>query len=173
MNFKGHLAAGAVAGVVVAESASRLGFVPQEDYPVWGAVWATTFFFSLFPDLDTSSVPQRWFFRIVFGLLIYLGWTEHYELATLIGLLSIIPLLDHHRGWTHRKISPLIVPIALVATYSYWRARNTWLGEFSWTNVWDLLEANLVFWAASLIGWYIHLILDGYFRVFPTAGDHH
>jgi len=173
MNFRGHLIGGTVVGVGMAGLASRLGYIPAGDYGILGGVCSTVVFFSLFPDLDTSSVPQRWFFRIVFGALLYLGWTERYELATLVGILSLLPLLDHHRGWTHRKISPLVVPVLLGAAYEYWRARNAWLGEFSWTNVGDLLAGHLIFLVACIVGWYVHLLLDGQFRLFPTDRNHH
>lgn len=173
MNFRGHLVGGIAVGVAVAETAAQLGYIARADHSIWAGVCGTTVFFSLFPDLDTSSVPQRWFFRIVFAVLLYLGWMERYELATLVGLLSVLPLLDHHRGWTHWKLSPLVVPVLLGAVYEYWRARHAWFGAFSWTNVQNLLEAHLVFLIACMAGWYTHLVLDGRFKLFPTDGDHH
>lgn len=173
MNFRGHLIGGIAVGVAVAETAAQLGYIARADHRIWAGVCGTAVFFSLFPDLDTSSVPQRWFFRLVFAALLYLGWVERYELATLVGLLSVLPLLDHHRGWTHWKLSPLIVPVLLGAVYEYWRARHTWFGAFSWTNVQILLEAHLVFLVACMTGWYAHLVLDGRFKLFPTDRDHH
>jgi len=173
MNFRGHLIGGVAVGIGVAEISSRLGYIPPEDPRTWAGVWGTAVFFSLFPDLDTSSVPQRWFFRIVFAMLLYLGWTQRYELATLVGILCLLPLLDHHRGWTHWKISPLVVAVLLGAVYEYWRARHAWFGEFSWANVRALLEGHLAFLAACVAGWYTHLLLDGRFKFFPTDRDHH
>ena len=134
MNFRGHLTGGVAVGIGVVVVSSRLDYIPSEDYRMWAGVCGTTIFFSLFPDLDTSSVPQRWFFRIVFAALLYLGWTERYELATLVGILSLLPLLDHHRGWTHWKISPLLVSVLLGAAYEYWRAKHAWLSGFSWAK---------------------------------------
>jgi membrane-bound metal-dependent hydrolase YbcI (DUF457 family) len=173
MNFRGHVIGGVLAGVVVASAASHWGYIGPRDHITWAAVCCTTVFFSLFPDLDTSSVPQRWFFRLVFVGLVYLGWQERYELATLLGVLSILPLLDHHRGWTHWKISPLVVPVLLGAVYEYWHSRHAWGAGFSWTEVGKVLEEHVVFFAACIIGWYTHLFLDGRFKVFPTDRDHH
>ena len=153
--------------------ATHYGCVDADDLNTQVAVAGTALFFSLFPDLDTASVPQRWFFRGVFMALVYLGWNEHYELATLLGILAVLPLLDHHRGWTHRKFSPLLVPVLLGTAYEYWRVRQVWFGEFSWTNVPYLLEENLVFLVACIVGWYTHLVLDGCFKLFPTTSDHH
>ncbi len=173
MTFKGHLIGGVLAGIGTAAAASRLGYLPPQDYQAWAWVWGTTVAFSLFPDLDTSSVPQRWFFRLVFAALVYLGWNEDYERATFVGLLAILPLLDHHRGWTHWRLSPLLVPLALGAAYEYWRARHAWLGGFSWENVRHLLADQPIFLAACIIGWYTHLLLDGYFKLFPADRNHH
>ncbi|MGY8822841.1 MAG: metal-dependent hydrolase [Candidatus Latescibacterota bacterium] len=173
MNFKGHLISGVIAGIAVAEGASRLSYIDSQDYSAWGTVCATTTFFSLFPDLDTSSVPQRWFFRFVFGFLLYLGWNERYELATIVAILSLLPLLDHHRGWTHWKVSPLVVSVLVGAVYEYWRARHAFVDGFSWDNVHTLLQGHTVFLVACVVGWYTHLLLDGRFKLFPTERGHH
>ena len=79
MTFKGHLSGGIVAGITLTGLAVRWGYIPGADYRVWAAVCGATVFFSLFPDLDTASVPQRWFFRGVFMALVYLGWNERYD----------------------------------------------------------------------------------------------
>jgi hypothetical protein len=173
MNLKGHLVSGVAVGVGVAVGATHYGYIGADDFNTQVAVAGTALFFSLFPDLDTSSVPQRWFFRLVFGGLLYLGWTERYELATLVGILSLLPLLDHHRGWTHWKISPLAVSLLLGATYEYWRARHAFMGEFGWGNVRVLIEGHWIFLFACIAGWYTHLLLDGRFKFFPTDQDHH
>jgi hypothetical protein len=173
MSFKGHLIGGVLAGAGLATAASRLGHLPGQGWEAWAWVFGTTVAFSLFPDLDTSSVPQRWFFRLVFAALLYLGWTEDYERATLVGLLAVLPLLDHHRGWTHWKLSPLLVPLALGAVFEYWRARHAWFSGFSWENVRQLLAGHLVYLVACVVGWYTHLLLDGHFVLFPADRNHH
>lgn len=173
MTFKGHLAGGILIGIAVASGASHLGCVPPGDQRLWAGVCATAVFFSLFPDLDTSSVPQRWFFRVVFAALLYLGWSARYELGLVVAVLAMLPVVDHHRGWTHWKISPLIVPAFLGALYEYWHVRRTWPGASNWSEVGPLLEGHLVFLAACVLGWYTHLLLDGCFRVFPVERGHH
>ena len=173
MNFKRHLTSGVVVGVGIAAGAVYYGYIDGDDLQTQVAVAGTALFFALFPDLDTSSVPQRWFFRLVFCGMLVLGWTERYELATLVGILSLLPLLDHHRGWTHWKVSPLVVSLLLGATYEYWLARNAFVGEFDWANVRTLIQGHWIFLCACIIGWYTHLLLDGRFRIFPTDQDHH
>jgi hypothetical protein len=173
MNFRGHLVGGVLTATAAAAAATRWGYIDPLDYATWGGVWATAVFFSLFPDFDTASVPQRWFFRCVFLALVYLAVTGQFELATLVGLLSILPLLDHHRGWTHWKLSPVLVPVFLGAVYEYWRAQHAWIDGFSWENIGGVLRGHAVFLAASIAGWYTHLLLDGQFKIFPTDRDHH
>ena len=173
MNFRGHLVGGVLAGGCCAAAALRWGYVAADDFVALAGVGGTAVFFALFPDFDTASVPQRWFFRAVFVALVYLGGTGQFELATLVGLLSVLPLLDHHRGWTHWKASPLLVPLFLGAVYEYWRARHAWVDGFDWTNIGGVLKGHVVYLGASIVGWYTHLLLDGQFKIFPTDRDHH
>ena len=173
MNFQGHLCSGIVVGVAGSAVATNFGYIGPDDLATQIAVSGTTVFFALFPDLDTSSVPQRWFFRIVFFALLCLGWIERYDLATLVGILSVLPLLDHHRGWTHWKISPVVVSVLLGAIYEYWRARHASMGEFAWDNVRALMEGQWIFLVACISGWYTHLMMDGRFKIFPTGQGHH
>ena len=100
---------------------------------------------------------------------------QHTALAvkTLVGIASLLPLLDHHRGWTHWKISPLVVSLLLGAVYEYWVTRHAFMGEFAWGNVRVLIEGHWVFLAACIAGWYTHLLLDGRFKIFPTDQGHH
>ena len=60
MNFKGHSTSGAVVGVGIAAGAVQYGYIDGDDLQTQVAVAGTALFFALFPDLDTSSVPQRW-----------------------------------------------------------------------------------------------------------------
>ena len=173
MTFRGHLTGGVAAGIGMAVLAAQWGHVAPDDLHSWATVCGTTVFFALFPDLDTSSVPQRWFFRLVFVVLLYLGWSQRYELATLVGILAVLPLLDHHRGWTHWKVSPLVVPLVLGIIYEYWRARQAWMSGFSWENVTQLLRDHAIYLVACMVGWYTHLLLDGRFKLFPTDSGHH
>ena len=73
MTFRGHLAGGMAAGVAAAAAASGLGLTGPGEYGTWCGVAGTGVLFSLVPDLDTASVPQRWFFKGVFVLILYLA----------------------------------------------------------------------------------------------------
>tara|TARA_B100001250_G_scaffold409020_1_gene432505 strand:- start:1495 stop:2016 length:522 start_codon:yes stop_codon:yes gene_type:complete len=173
MNFRGHMMSGGVVGIGVVVGAVKSQYIAANDYLTFITLWITTLFFSLFPDLDAASVPQRWFFRLVFLILLVLGWYERYDMATLIALLALLPLLDHHRGWTHWKISPLLVGPILAVVFNYWNFRSDLNGTFSWESVWQSIREHEVYLIACLLGWYTHLLLDGHFRLFPTDRNHH
>jgi membrane-bound metal-dependent hydrolase YbcI (DUF457 family) len=173
VTVRGHLLGGALAGLGVAAAAARLGWIANGDHRAWAVLMGATAFCSLFPDLDTSSVPQRWFYRLVFAGLLYLGWTERYSLALVVAILALLPVVDHHRGWTHWKASPLLVPLLLGGLYEYWRIRHAGAAPSSWAELRLLLGWHPVVLGACTVGWYTHLLLDGCFRVFPVERGHH
>jgi hypothetical protein len=124
---------------------------------------ATVLFFSLFPDVDTDSVPRRWFYRGVLVVLLYLAWSGAWVEATLVSGLAMLPLVDHHRGWTHGRFVPLLLAASVCAGLLWWDG---------WTPAGPVLldiltPPRLSFVAAAAIGWYTHLLLDGLFRIFP------
>ena len=165
MTYRGHLAGGVIVGVAAGLGVTITGMAAAEDYAAVAGVAATALFFSLFPDLDTSSVPQRWFFRAVFVALVYLGWLDRYELATLLALVALLPVLDQHRGWTHGRWSPVVMPVILGAIYELWRWPQRVAGDMVPPGSLDSL--HLAYLAAAVAGWYGHLLLDGKFRIFP------
>ena len=79
-------------------------------------------------------------------------------------MLSTLPLVDHHRGWTHARLTPVLATGVLGAGCLWWR------GDLA--AVWasggaSIPAADLVLLGAVLSGWYTHLLLDGRFRLFP------
>ena len=164
MRARGHLTGGALVAWVTASCASTLGLVPGVTHPLWWGVAMTAVFFSLFPDVDTDSVPRRWFYRGVLLVLLYLAWTDSWVAATVVAGLALLPLVDHHRGWTHGRFVPLLLPAALGLGLLWWEGwgRN----DLSWRDI--LTPVRLVFSGAAIVGWYTHLLLDGLFRIFPN-----
>lgn len=164
MRARGHLTGGAVVAWATATCASSLRVVPGIGHPLWWGVAATTLFFSLFPDVDTDSLPRRWFYRGVLVILLYLAWSGAWVEATAVAGLSMLPLVDHHRGWTHGRFVPLLLPAILGAGLLWWEG---WL-RVEGPGAFDILTPlRLVFVGASVAGWYTHLLLDGLFRIFP------
>lgn len=167
MSYKGHLTGGVLVATAVAAAAVGSGGRPETTM----GLFATALFFSLFPDLDTSSRPQRWFFKLVIVCLLYLAWAGEYRTATAVAVLALLPVLDHHRGWTHYRLSPIAAALAAVAGYTLWKLDGAGLGEWM-AAVRELPHGlEMQFAGAALAGWYTHLILDGLFRVFPQESN--
>ena len=70
--------------------------------------------FALLPDLDTASIPQRWFYRGVVLALVVLIAAGFFREAALIGVVAMLPLVHHHRGWTHRWWAALLLPLGVL-----------------------------------------------------------
>ncbi len=169
MQFRGHLVGGSVAGVAFAELAVQTGNIGPYDFGIWGQLFVLTLFFSLFPDFDTSSIPQRWFFRAVLSSMLVLVWVDRYRLAALLGVVALLPVIDHHRGWTHWRLAPLLVPTLLFLLFGFW---NFTAADGLLRDGFQFVLGNKIYLIACVVGWYVHLVLDGYFKLFPTDRDH-
>lgn len=103
--------------------------------------------FALFPDVDTNSKAQDIFFGLAFGLDIILLWRGNILAAAYLGLIAMLPILGHHRGWTHTRWAMLAVPLPiLIVPYLY--------NSESW-------PVALMFYLAAVAGYFSHLLLDG------------
>jgi hypothetical protein len=176
MNFRGHFNGGVVAGglaVGVALGTQYVHLQPedwqqftQHPFALEGniqtllSVFATALFMALFPDLDTTSVPQRWFFRGMFVLLAVLYFQQRMELFCLLAFVSLMPVMHKHRGWTHWKITPWLIAVFLAMVWEYFRVKEAWVEEFSWDNVWRWMQEYWIYVFACVIGHYTHLLLD-------------
>lgn len=138
MKYRHHASIGLLVASISTATTLAVGFEPM--------VFPIVFFFSLFPDLDTDSIPRRWSYRILFLILVYLGYMQLYKEAYFLSIISITPLLDKHRGWTHQIWAPIAFVIALIVFYDSF-----------------ISEAKLDYWRlylAIIIGWYTHIFLD-------------
>ena len=176
MNFKGHITGGLITGSVLtgglALASSTLLAEPLTVVQL-AQVFGVAVFFSLFPDLDISSIPQRWFFRAVFVGLLVLAYQEKYELAALLGIIAVTPVLDHHRGWTHSIFSALLIPIVLAALYEYVLSRDKWVYTWTVEGVWEHLNNYSWLVLACILGWFTHLLLDSKLKLFKNPRGHH
>ena len=173
MNFKGHFLGGMAAGgaavsLALSSGASGLDLdvgAGDSGFTQIGAIFATAWFMALFPDLDTASVPQRWFLRGMFTLLVAALVWERMDIFVILAFATILPLLHRHRGWTHWKITPWVIALFLAVVYEFMRARSAWVfgstwSSFSWGNVWAFLREYWHYTAACVLGHYTHLLLD-------------
>ena len=153
-NYKGHIAGGLVCTTAYA---AVLTFVPVErfaesagllrNWQAMLAVFVIGILFGLFPDVDTNSKAQDIFFGIAFPLDILLLWQGYLQAAAYLGLIAMLPIVSHHRGWTHKKWAMLVVPLPiLLVPYLY----ND-----------KILPASIVYYGAAVVGYFSHLLLDG------------
>lgn len=153
-NYKGHIAGGVVVSAVYA---GVISFLPAErfaetagllgNWQVLAAVFVIGVLFGLFPDVDTNSKAQDIFFGIAFPLDILLLWQGYIQAAAYLGLIAMLPIIGHHRGWTHKRLAVLVVPLPiLVIPYLY----ND-----------KILSISLVYYGAAVAGYFSHLLLDG------------
>lgn len=153
-NYKGHIVGGVVISAVFA---GALLFTPIQRYAEsanllqnWqavAAIFVIGILFSLFPDVDTNSKAQDIFFWIIFPLDILLLATGNLQAAAYLGLIAMLPILGHHRGWTHSKWAMLLVPLPiLVVPYLYNKST---------------LPIAAIYYVAAVFGFFSHLLLDG------------
>jgi uncharacterized metal-binding protein len=153
MNFRGHSFGGLVSaslvtgGYLFLESAVLVPAARPE------ILFAITYAFALFPDLDTKSTPQKWFFRALFVVALYLIHNKHYELCSIAVTTSIIPLLFKHRGFTHWWIMSIVGPILLANGVEY-QLSNTILEPKEFYIKYGMYVVS------GIIGWQTHLFLD-------------
>ncbi len=133
--------------------------------------FAIAVLFGLWPDVDIKSKSQKIFYKILFVLnvvLIVIG--RKYLEAALLGLFAMLPIMSKHRGWTHAKVTMILLPglfllVPIYATYPEWRSGDTLLDSVStlleWEELPGVLRTGLPFCVASFIGYASHLYLDG------------
>lgn len=153
-NYKGHIAGGAVlAGVYTI----AMIFAPVERFAEYAALlydWQAMFavfvigmLFALFPDVDTNSKGQDLFYWIVFPLDLLLIYSEQFQAAAYLGVIAILPILTHHRGWTHSKWAMFLIPLPIILV-PYLVNDN-------------VLAISVVYYGAAVVGYFSHLLLDG------------
>ncbi|MCK5633109.1 metal-dependent hydrolase [bacterium] len=146
--YRGHLVGGAVAG------AALFYFLRFYATPVLTIVWFFSVFAgSLFPDIDTKSKGQKWFYRLMIPALILLLIFKKFTLFVFFSFIVLAPLVVNHRGLFHRLWFILLIPITFVGLAFYYFP----------------IYFNDVFYAALFfsVGAISHLILDyGFIRTF-------
>lgn len=153
-NYKGHTAGGIIAGIScialfsflpvqrLAESANLLN-----DWQAIVAIVVICVLFGLFPDVDTNSKAQDIFFGIVFPLDVILLWQGYIQAAAYLGLIAMLPIVGHHRGWTHKKWAMFVIPLPiLLVPYLY----ND-----------NIMPISIIYYLAAVTGYFSHLLLDG------------
>jgi hypothetical protein len=153
-NYRGHIAGGLAAG---AASVALLPLVPVEhiaeaahllsDWQIFAAFFVLSVLFALFPDVDTNSKGQDIFIGLAFVTDILLIVSGDFHAAAYLGLIAMLPIVSHHRGWTHSKWAMFIVPLPLLVIPSLYSE--------------SLLPVASVYYIAAVAGYFSHLLLDG------------
>jgi membrane-bound metal-dependent hydrolase YbcI (DUF457 family) len=145
MNFAGHATGGALAALTVGGATFAFGF--KTTMLAAGCAWIG----AVVPDLDTGSIPARWFGRLGFaGSCLLLGSGIIAESFVLLvssavpGLLALFLLGLKHRGPLHKYWLP-----AFLIPFAVW-------GQFP-----NEFVRPLMFSFAG--GICVHLLLDGIF----------
>lgn len=102
-NYKGHLCGGAVAflGALVIQIlffGTGIGSFPQLCFCVTCALFG-----SLFPDVDTKSRGQRYFYRMLSLVLVFYVVRQNLYAVSVCAFVALVPLLVNHRGIFHRS----------------------------------------------------------------------
>lgn len=153
-NWKGHIAGGVIATGLYVGAVSIVPFERfaeaaglLQGWQVLAAVFVVGVLFALFPDVDTNSKAQDLFFGIAFPLNILLIATNNIQAAAYLGLIAMLPIIGHHRGWTHTKWAAFAVPLPILVV--------------PWLYSEEMLLPSLVFYGAAVVGYLSHLLLDG------------
>lgn len=153
-NYKGHLVGGAV---LTGMYTAVISFVPVErfaeyaqvlqDYQALISVFVIGMLFSLFPDVDTNSKGQDLFYWIIFPIALLLIYWGQFQAAAYLGLIAMLPVLSHHRGWTHTKWAMAVIPLPIIVVPYFYSDK--------------VLAFSLVLYGAAVTGYFSHLLLDG------------
>ena len=144
------------------------------------ACFTIALLFGLFPDVDIKSKSQRIFYSLLFVLNLSLILIfQRYLEAAILGLFAIVPILSKHRGWTHSRITMILLPGVFLVIPLYVEYSDYGVG---WNELPELLDSlvehenfdatfrsGFAFYAAGLIGYASHLYLDGILFRFRKA----
>jgi membrane-bound metal-dependent hydrolase YbcI (DUF457 family) len=153
-NYKEHIAGGFVFSGIFMAAISYLPIISfaekanlLQNWQALAAVFVIGILFGLFADIDTNSKAQDIFFGIALILDILLLATGNIQAAAYLGLIAMLPVVGHHRGWTHKKWAMAVVPLPiLILPYLYNHS---------------VLPIAAVYYGAGVAGYFSHLLLDG------------
>ena len=134
--------------------------IPADLWSV-GACFVVAVLSGLWPDVDTKSRSQQIFYRIFLIFSVILILRKQYLQSTCLGIFAMLPLLGKHRGWTHSRLTMLLLPAVFLILPFYFEGAMPDLDNLKTAHNWDLVRSGLPFYTASLIGYATHLHLDG------------
>ena len=142
---KGHILGGLVFLWLFLTILANFFFVPSAMEIIIFAAIAVMF--SLWPDVDINSIGQKVFYTIFFvtdAILVF--YFQDYKTAAFFGLLIILPILAKHRGWTHSRLTAVLLPTPLLLVPKY-------VFEGS-------IAQGIPYYFAAVTGYFSHLFFD-------------
>ena len=142
--------------------------VPLEQNPTipfnpWGigACFVVAVLSGLWPDVDIKSRSQQIFYRIFLIFSTILILRKQYFQSAVLGIFAMLPLLGKHRGWTHSRLTMLLLPAVFLILPFYFEGAVVSFDNLKSSQNRDLFRSGLPFYTASLVGYATHLHLDG------------
>ncbi len=164
-NYRGHIVGGLLAntayllalqsapGNILAKTNGILS-----DWQFLIGLFVIAVLFALWPDVDTNSKGQDIFFAMAFIADVLLIANGRLEAAAYLGLLGMTPILGKHRGWTHSKLSMILVPLPIILV--------------PYINKSSILTTAMIVYGAAVAGYFSHLLFDGLiFKHFRVKGN--
>ncbi|WP_147821491.1 metal-dependent hydrolase [Salidesulfovibrio onnuriiensis] len=145
--YKGHIAGGALFGVMGVVGGVMLGYLALDPLHLAGLL-GFCLLGAMFPDTDTDSKGQNLYYGLLIVIDAGLIFMKMYVWASWLGLCAMLPALGHHRGWTHTWWAMLLVPLPIVLIPA------VLIGDRS-------IEPFFRFYLAFVLGYFSHLLLDG------------
>lgn len=134
--------------------------IPADPWSI-GACFVVAVLSGLWPDVDIKSRSQQIFYRIFLIFSIVLILRKQYLQSAVLGIFAMLPLLGKHRGWTHSRLTMLLLPAVFFALPFYFDGTPVNFNNLKPSQNLDLIWSGLPFYTASLIGYATHLHLDG------------
>ena len=144
-SYKGHIAGGLVSYGLFVLALIYL-FSRPPDWNSGPVFLGLMLLGALFPDVDTNSKAQRWFYLVFFLLDAGLILSGRYAYAAFLGLFAMLPIVAPHRGWTHTIWAMAAVPAPIIIL------------------PYLLLKTDPValipYYMSAVIGYFSHLLID-------------
>ncbi len=107
---------------------------------------------SLFPDIDIKSRGQKYFYRVILLVMIFLIIQRQFSLLATSSVMAVTPMLVRHRGIFHRLWFVILLPLTI------W-----YIVSLSVPTISTILLFDILFFIAGAIS---HLWLDfGFWRM--------
>lgn len=143
--YRTHLTGGVVLGGGILASLVWMK-VLQPDLKQTVAMLSICTLGALFPDADTDSKGQRFFYTGLVILDLALMIQELYRWAAVLGFCAMLPAAGQHRGWTHTWWAMILIPLPLILLPVVFYGISP--------------KEVLPYYLAAEVGYFSHLVMD-------------